>query len=255
MFQFVGTLVGTLPFRGMRPVLRPVGRALFHRRTLHNVRAMTASPPPAGSTFFIDTFLLRQWGPDASGTVLPATVPPADILARVEAAHQAGAPLIDGYAPFCKHIFVKAWFDCVPGVLTITDANRHLVRSGYSARRPEELAVLSRWFDFDDVQHELKPATWLDCILYQNDQLAKEAAALPAAERAPLPAGVPWGVISIKAQDEDYELPMTPITAMRNALGREHGGSGVPIDRAAYDAAVAYWSDKAAVVRGKGKGE
>ena len=28
-----------------------------------------------------------------------------------------------------------------------------------------------------------------------------------------------WGVVSIKAQDIDYEIPMEPITAMRNSLG------------------------------------
>lgn len=232
--------------------LRPVRRAAPPASRLRTM----ATALPVGTKFFIDSFLLRQWGPDASGTVLPQTVTPADVLARVEEAHASGdAPLVDGYAPFCKHVFVKSWFECVPGVLPITDANRHAVRSGYTARRPEELAVLSRWFDYDDVKSQLKPAAWLDCILYSNDQLAAEAAALPASERVPLPAGVPWGIISIKAQDEAYETPMQPITAMRNALGREHGGSGVPIDRAAYDAAVAYWADKAAVVRGQGKGE
>lgn len=49
-----------------------------------------------------------------------------------------------------------------------------------------------------------------------------------------LPAGVPWGIIGIKGQDEDYETPMAPITMLRNALGREEGGSGVPIDKEAY---------------------
>ena len=29
----------------------------------------------------------------------------------------------------------------------------------------------------------------------------------------------PWGIISIKPQMVDYELPMNPITMMRNALG------------------------------------
>ena len=216
----------------------------------------SSQPPPAGSTFFIDTFLLRQWGPDASGTVLPPTVTSTDVLARVEEAYaQGNAPLVDGYAPFCKHVFVKAWFDVFPGVLTITDANRHLLRTGYTARRPEELAVLSRWFERGDVEGELRPAAWLDVILYSRDQLALEAEALPASERVPLPTNVPWGIISIKAQDEGFETPMQPITAMRNALGREQGGSGVPIDRAAYDAAVAYWRDRAAVVLGQGKGE
>jgi hypothetical protein len=45
-----------------------------------------------------------------------------------------------------------------------------------------------------------------------------------------LPA-VPWGIISVKAQDEGFETPMQPITMMRNALGREEGGSGVVLDR------------------------
>lgn len=35
-------------------------------------------------------------------------------------------------------------------------------------------------------------------------------------------------------QMEPYETPMQPITMMRNALGREEGGSGVPVDRDAY---------------------
>ncbi len=57
----------------------------------------------------------------------------------------------------------------------------------------------------------------------------------------------PWGIVSIKAQDVDYELPMTPITAMRNALGKEEGGSGIPIDRKAYMEAYHYWNNHANV--------
>ena len=30
----------------------------------------------------------------------------------------------------------------------------------------------------------------------------------------------PWGIISVKAQDEDYETPMQPVTIMRNSLVR-----------------------------------
>ena len=61
----------------------------------------------------------------------------------------------------------------------------------------------------------------------------------------PNPETAPWGIVSIKAQDVDYELPMAPITAMRNALGKEEGGSGVPLDRDEYLKAVAYWKDHA----------
>ena len=79
----------------------------------------------------------------------------------------------------------------------------------------------------------------------------------------------PWGIISIKVQavrgaggasyphphappaaqpqDGPAETPMQPITMLRNALGKEEGGSGVPLDRAKYAASVAYWSAHAAV--------
>jgi len=36
---------------------------------------------------------------------------------------------------------------------------------------------------------------------------------------------------------------------MRNALGRAEGGSGVPLDRAAYEASVAYWEERAIVIQ------
>ena len=55
----------------------------------------------------------------------------------------------------------------------------------------------------------------------------------------------PWGIVSIKAQDAAFELPMSPITIMRNALGKEHGGSGVPVNRNAYIEASNYWKDHA----------
>lgn len=41
--------------------------------------------------------------------------------------------------------------------------------------------------------------------------------------------------------------PLQPITMMRNALGREEGGSGVPLERAKYEAATAYWESHAAI--------
>ena len=54
-----------------------------------------------------------------------------------------------------------------------------------------------------------------------------------------------YGVIWIKAQDVDYELPMQPITIMRNALGKEHGGSGVPINPNDYEKSVEFWKNHA----------
>lgn len=35
---------------------------------------------------------------------------------------------------------------------------------------------------------------------------------------------------------------------MRNALGANEGGSGVPLDKAAYDASVEYWQERVPVI-------
>lgn len=57
----------------------------------------------------------------------------------------------------------------------------------------------------------------------------------------------PWGIISVKSQDVDYEVPMQPITMMRNALGKEEGGSGVPLSREKYTESVNFWKKHAPV--------
>jgi len=57
---------------------------------------------------------------------------------------------------------------------------------------------------------------------------------------------LPSGIISVKAQDEEFELPMQPITMLRNTLVDE-GGSGVALNREAYMASVSFWQSHATV--------
>ncbi len=59
---------------------------------------------------------------------------------------------------------------------------------------------------------------------------------------------VPWGIVSIKPQDCDFELPMNPITMMRNALGKEEGGSGVGLNKKDYQNSVEFWSKYALIM-------
>lgn len=148
------------------------------------------------------------------------------------------------YAPFCKHLFVKNFTDTRVNVVPITQSNARLLESDYEARVPAELPVLVRSFPSHSVTGNI--AKYLDIILYSRDQIRKENAAM-GVEDNPAHNEAPWGVISIKAQDVDYELPMTPITIMRNALGKEEGGSGVPLDRDAYMKSVEYWKTHAIV--------
>jgi len=206
-----------------------------------------ATAAAAAGPFFLDAFALRQWDDPAYQGPRLAHVPKQSFVERVAA---AGGALVGGYAPFCKHVFVPNFCGLRVGVLDVGEQNRGLVRSGYLRRKEGELPVLSRWFDAGEVG-ELPEAKMLDVILYSREQIVLERAAqegLSAAEAEAVVPPEPWGIISIKAQDEPFETPMQPITMMRNALGRAEGGSGVPLDREKYEESVKYWENRAPVV-------
>lgn len=148
------------------------------------------------------------------------------------------------YAPFCKHLFIENFTDTRVNVVKITQSNSRLLQSDYEARAENELPVLVRWFP----SHSVTPmvAKYLDIILYSREQIRKENDATGQPNNDDQ-LDAPWGIISVKAQDVDHELPMNPITVMRNALGKEEGGSGVPLDRNAYLESVEYWKNHALV--------
>ena len=73
--------------------------------------------------FFLDPFATRQWDDmDYSGTRL--TVDKRKFLEEVNGAFARGSPLVDGYAPFCKHIFVPNTDGVPAGAIAITAENR-----------------------------------------------------------------------------------------------------------------------------------
>ncbi len=144
-----------------------------------------------------------------------------------------GTPLhvLDGYAPFCKLHVHANWTSTRCLTVPITEANRDRLRSAYEARSSSELPVLVRWFD----GVEVPVARYLIPILYSREQMAKEGT----------PIDADWGVVGCLYTMTPEEIPMAPITMLRNALGVEEGGSGVPIDRAAYRRSVAFWDANA----------
>jgi len=97
------------------------------------------------------------------------------------------------------------------------------------------------------VDKPLPVGKYLDLILYSREQINKENAAMSKDDAKSKEETAPWGIVSIKAQDVDYEIPMTPITSMRNALGKDEGGSGVPLIREAYMESYEYWNNHANV--------
>lgn len=189
----------------------------------------------------ITRFALRRWQPEFAGTRIVGLT--ADEL--VELANKTlaqGGKFAEGYAPFCKHLFIRNPSSTRAGVAEITDANRHMLCSGYEARRPEELPVLTRWFEGLDAPR----AIWLDIILYSREQLEEEDKDEPESERD-VP-NAPWAIVAVNGGPLPEETPMPPITMMRNALGAAEGGSGVPLDREKYLASVQFW-EKHALVR------
>jgi hypothetical protein len=135
--------------------------------------------------------------------------------------------VLDGYAPFCKLHVHRNWTSTRCMTIPIDDGNRHRLRSAYEARNSSELPVLVRWFE----GVEPPVAEYLLVILYDRAQMAKEGT----------PIDADWGIVGCLYTMTPEETPMTPITMMRNALGVEEGGSGVPIDREAYRRSVAFW--------------
>ena len=189
----------------------------------------------------LDPFGLRQFNnPNYVGTHV--NFDPEAFEKKINDEYEAGAKLIDGYAPFCKHIFVPNFANVYCGYQKITLENKHLLEACYDARKESELPVLIQYFDKSKVEPPL--ATHLDIILYSREQINLENIAMG---ETPPNTDAPWGIISVKGQLNDYELPMQPITMMRNALGKEHGGSGVPIDRAEYMKSVEFWRNHASI--------
>jgi hypothetical protein len=136
--------------------------------------------------------------------------------------------VIPGYAPFCQLHVHRNWTSTKCSVIAITDENRHRLRSAYEARTRGELPVLVRWFE------GLEPpvANYLVPILYDREQMAKEGT----------PIDADWGIVGCLYTMAPEEIPMVPITMLRNALGVAEGGSGVPLDRDAYRRSVEFWS-------------
>lgn len=128
----------------------------------------------------------------------------------------APVKVLDGYAPFCKLHVHANWTQTRCLTVPITPENVQQLRSGYEARNKNELPV----------------ASYLVVILYSREQMAKEGT----------PVDADWGIVGCLYTMEADEIPMVPITMMRNALGVEEGGSGVPMDRDAYRRSVAFWS-------------
>jgi len=193
--------------------------------------------------------------------------------------------IVEGYAPFCRLLFLENFTDARVGSLPITLENYQYLRSGYSARRDSELPTFSRWLELPLGKPK---AEWLCIVLYDKEQIEKEGNLEELKEihyfdyenekkRIIKIKSEPmflnddgsfvnfeewcdlnnytgsytfdsnWGIVAILGQSHSGEEPMKPETMLRNALGIEEGGSGVKLDREKYLKSIDFWSKNATV--------
>jgi len=189
----------------------------------------------------LDPFCYRQF--DKTTTSVFINYNSDDFTEKINDFYMNNRNLLkDGYAPFCKHLFIENFTDMTPGYIGIDESTENLIKTCYEARTEKELPVLRRFISLEKVRDRLRPAKFLDIILYSKEQIAKENDAMKN-EDPNKEIDYDYGIISVKPQDCDYELPMDPITMMRNSLGVEHGGSGVGLDRVKYIESVAFWNE------------
>ena len=180
-------------------------------RSSVKVRALTTKQMT--KNLVVDPFCFRQFQEHSQsksygGTVFSQTV---ETFEEVVNSRFKPEDLKDGYAPFCKHLFLVNDFtgsDARVNVLPV-EGNEHLIRTEYAARNDREVPVLQRFIPMETVGgiEDLPQAKYLDLILYSREQIRKEnkSTGKPAGDET-----APWGIVSIKAQMEDFELPMNP---------------------------------------------
>jgi Protein of unknown function (DUF3228) len=113
----------------------------------------------ASKAMVVDPFCFRQFSEHESsqsygGTVFVQSVAEFETIVN---AHFDEANLKEGYAPFCKHIFLENDFtEAKVNVLPLTKENEGLVRTEYQARNDKELPVLQRSIPLDSIGGEAK---------------------------------------------------------------------------------------------------
>ncbi len=75
----------------------------------------------------LDAFCFKQFEASHIGPRIPLNT--SDFLSKVNDELIVGSEMVDGYAPFCKHIFVPAFFKCPVSAIPISHELLPLIRS------------------------------------------------------------------------------------------------------------------------------
>lgn len=221
-------------------------------------------------------FVQRQWDKKFAGTKMD--ILQADFIQAINDHYecyrlkndQDNMIVKDSFNDFCKYIYIKnidgkqVNFPTVKrSVVKIDYTIYPYIQSGYSARTPEELPVLSRWVSFPPNSYVLPTAEYIGLVLYTRQQLLDEhneqfppedykVGLTPWSDKGIAVMGPPefelteeceYGIVAIMGLGQPEMDPMPPITHLRNALGKAEGGNGVQIKRDEYEKSVKFWSE------------
>ena len=196
-------------------------------------------------SLILDQFAFRSF--DKTRTSNYINMDKQEFLNKVNDLYKSESQLVEGYAPFCKHLFVENFVKGLKSChIEINKDTEKLIISKYDSRQKNELPVLIRYIDLNSIDKEkIEDAKYLDLILYSKEQIISEMTEMKFEEKEineMKNKDFDWGIISIKPLNVNHELPFVPMTIMRNSLGKNEGGSGVPIDRKKYMEGVEFWS-------------
>jgi len=196
----------------------------------------------------ITDFAKRHFDKKFKGTYIP-DYSKEDFEDFINNENNTPIKILDGYADFCKILIYENFTETKTGTMKITLDNYQYLISSYQKRREGELPVLTRYLKFPDKRFILK-AKYLAVVIYDREQLKKEfykTAHMNNKDSAIFIFNNDWGVVSIMAQNVDYEEPMTPATMLRNNLDLKFGGSGVELNKEKYLKSVKFWNENAIV--------
>jgi len=153
----------------------------------------------------------------------------------------ANAKLHAGVEDFQRYIYLSPEVIGYEGRSNIAKIENNVdkLHTEYATRKNDaanELPYLHRYFNKSEV--EGAPVKTIAVILYSREQLKEEGIEIES----------DWGLVTAQAEPGDFVSPMTPSTILRNALGKEFGGNGSPINREYYQHSVDFWDSWAIVI-------
>ena len=194
-----------------------------------------------------DPFVTRQFSTSFSGTKVPLDVKDELLMNANDAFDYLNKYstedylLLDSEWDFCKYLVIPNYFDIKCAVREITLDVYPYIRTDYSQRTPDELAVLTRFVQLPP-GFKLPSANHIVFVLYSKEQLEKEFKPKVETDIFYFDNSVEWGIVAIMGTMEAKPDPLIPITIMRNALGIDEGGNGEKLNREVYNESVEFWS-------------